>query len=84
MIFVDSNIQDEEVRRSSPTEFFDTFPEFLNRKFNRPRKSKINKELIISNANEISLKELKANERERIRSYKVRVEREREISTKTL
>jgi U3 small nucleolar RNA-associated protein 11 len=79
-IFVDN---DDEVRHFSPAKFFDTVPEFLHRRFNRPRKSKLDKELIVANFNKISLKQLKRNERHRLKSYKElnsRLHRQHEIT----
>ncbi|KAG0007950.1 UTP11-like, U3 small nucleolar ribonucleoprotein [Entomortierella chlamydospora] len=77
IVFVDN---EEEVKKFDPAKHFDTAPELVHRKFNRPRTSQLKKELITSN---IDKSEIKAAAKERQRALTElasRMEREETMS----
>ncbi|KAF8977462.1 UTP11-like, U3 small nucleolar ribonucleoprotein [Entomortierella lignicola] len=77
IVFVD---KEEEVKSFDPAKHFDTAPELIHRKFNRPRTEQLKKELAISN---IEKAEIKAASKERQRALTElasRMEREETMS----
>ncbi|KAF9361565.1 UTP11-like, U3 small nucleolar ribonucleoprotein [Mortierella sp. AD094] len=77
IVFVDN---EEEVKTFDPAKHFDTAPELVHRKFNRPRTSQLKKELAISS---IDKSEIKAAAKERQRALTElasRMEREETMS----
>ncbi|KAI1319443.1 UTP11-like, U3 small nucleolar ribonucleoprotein [Mortierella claussenii] len=77
IVFVDN---EEEVKTFDPAKHFDTAPELIHRKFNRPRTEQLKKEMAVSH---LQKAEIKAAAKERQRSLKElasRMEREETIS----
>ncbi|KAG0315154.1 UTP11-like, U3 small nucleolar ribonucleoprotein [Dissophora globulifera] len=78
IVFVDN---EEEVKTFDPAKHFDTAPELVHRKFNRPRTSQLTKEIV--GVSSLDKAEIKAAAKERERSLKElasRMEREETVS----
>ncbi|KAF9179264.1 UTP11-like, U3 small nucleolar ribonucleoprotein [Haplosporangium sp. Z 767] len=77
IVFVDT---EEEVKTFDPVKHFDTAPELLHRKFNRPRTEQLKKELSVSRVEKADIK-VAAKERERaLTELASRMEREETMS----
>jgi ABC-type methionine transport system ATPase subunit len=76
------HIQEEDVEKFDPTEYFDTPKEFLTRAYNRPTRETLKQKTLIENAEQVSKKDLERLEKEKDRAYSelvARMSREQKI-----
>ncbi|EXX75105.1 Utp11p [Rhizophagus irregularis DAOM 197198w] len=76
IIFVDTL---KEVKTFDPAKYFNTLPELVNRKFNRPRIETLQNEVIMAPDDEIELLKLHKNRLEKHQELSSRIRRQEEL-----